>query len=648
MDSIAAAKSGHLGLPLGAAEMGAVLFGQSMTFNPDDPTWVNRDRFVLSAGHGSMFLYSWLHLAGYDIPKDEVANFRQHHSATPGHPEFPNSEHTTPGIEATTGPLGAGISNCAGLAAASKMSAAMFNTPEHTIFDNHIFCMVGDGCLQEGVSAEASCFAAHEKLDNFIVLYDANDVTLDKMAEFTQSEDVGARYEAYGWDVITLTDGHDLKAIYEAIEEAKANDNGKPTMIIAKTEIGRGIDEVAGTNAAHGEAGVAYVDEARKNLGLPADKWHVSDDTYKFFADRKAAQKASYDAWQATYKAWQAANPEQAKILQDGIDGKTPSEAELLAAIPKGSGEAEATRISGSAIINDIAAAMPLYISGSADLHGSNKNYIKGAGDFGADFGKSYKGRNVYYGIREHAMGCIMNGFAYYGLFRPSGATFLVFADYMRAAVRIAALAELPVSYIWTHDSIGVGEDGPTHQPVETVSGLRAFPNLDVIRPADYEETAGAYVAAAVRTDGPTALILSRQNLDQTGTTSREGTLKGGYIAVKETGALECIIIATGSELQHAVAAAKQIGGGVRVVSMPCMERFDRQSDAYKAEILPDSCRKRVAMEAGVSTMWYKYVGLDGKVIGVDRFGFSAPGDIVMAELGMTADNCAKEVKAYM
>ena len=335
MDSIAAAKSGHLGLPLGAAEMGAVLFGQSMTFNPDDPQWVNRDRFVLSAGHGSMFLYSWLHLAGFDLSKDEVANFRQHHSMTPGHPEFPNSEHVTPGIEATTGPLGAGVSNCAGLAAASKMSAAIFNTDDHTIFDNHIFCIVGDGCLQEGVSAEAACFSAHEKLDNLIVLYDANDVTLDKMAEFTQSEDVGARYEAYGWDVITLTDGHDLKAIYEAIEEAKANDNGKPTMIIAKTEIGRGIDEVAGTNAAHGEAGVAYVDEARKNLGLPADKWHVSDDTYKFFADRKAAQKSQYDAWQATYKAWQSANPDQAKILQDGIDGKTPSEAELLKAIPK-------------------------------------------------------------------------------------------------------------------------------------------------------------------------------------------------------------------------------------------------------------------------------------------------------------------------
>ena len=295
---------------------------------------------------------------------------------------------------------------------------------------------------------------------------------------------------------------------------------------------------------------------------------------------------------------------------------------------------------------------MPLYISGSADLHGSNKNYIKGAGDFGADFGKSYKGRNVYYGIREHAMGCIMNGFAYYGLFRPSGATFLVFADYMRAAVRIAALAELPVSYIWTHDSIGVGEDGPTHQPVETVTGLRAFPNLDVMRPADYEETAGAYVASIDKKDGPTALILSRQNLQEItevpASVRREGTLKGAYTLVEEKGDLECIIIATGSEVQHAYNAAKELGDGVRVVSMPCMERFDRQDAAYKESVLPAACRKRVAMEAGVTTMWYKYVGLDGKVIGVDRFGFSAPGDIVMAELGMTADNCAKEVKAYM
>ncbi|KAJ1459506.1 Transketolase, thiamine diphosphate binding domain-containing protein [Pelagophyceae sp. CCMP2097] len=652
MDSIAAAKSGHMGLPLGAAEIGAVLFGTAMTYNPDDAKWINRDRFVLSAGHGSMFLYSWLHMSGYALPIEEVAAFRQHHSMTPGHPEFPNSEHATPGIEATTGPLGAGVSNCAGMAAAAKMSAALFNTPEHTLMDAHIFCLVGDGCLQEGVSAESAAFAAHEKLDNLIVMYDANDVTLDKMAEFTQSEDVGARYVAYGWDVITLLDGHDLVAISAAVETAKSNDNGKPTLIICKTEIGRGIDAVAGTNAAHGEAGVKYVDESRKALGLPEKKWFVSDETYKFFAAKKAANIAVYDKWMVTKKAWTAANPALAKTLADGEAGVTPSAAELFKAIPEFSGADEATRQSGSNVIQHIAAAVPLYISGSADLHGSTKNYIKGGGDFGADFGKSYTGRNVYYGIREHAMGCILNGFAYYGLFRPSGATFLVFADYMRAPVRIAALAELGVSYIWTHDSIGVGEDGPTHQPVETVSGLRAYPNLDVIRPADPEETAGAYVASIDRKTGPTALILSRQNLKTLGhvdaATRRQGVLDGAYICVKETGPLEAIIIATGSEVQHAVDAAKILGAGFRVVSMPCMERFDRQTAAYKESVLPSACRKRVSMEAGITAPWYKYVGLDGHAIGVDRYGFSAPGDIVMKELGMTAENCVEKVQAYM
>jgi len=653
MDSIAAAESGHLGLPLGAAEMGAVLFGQSMTYNADEPKWINRDRFVLSAGHGSMFLYSWLHIAGYDLPKAEVANFRQHHAMTPGHPEFPSSEHNTPGIEATTGPLGAGVSNCAGLAAASKMSGALFNTDDHTIFDNHIFCIVGDGCLQEGVSAEAACFSAHEKLDNLIVLYDANDVTLDKMAEFTQSEDVGKRYEAYGWDVITLLDGHDLVAMHSAVEEAKDNNNGKPTLIICKTEIGKGIDEVAGTNAAHGEAGVAYVDEARKKLGLPEEKWYVSPGTYEYFAEHKKGLQAKYAAWEATYGEWQKANPDKAAILQDGIDGKTPSVDELSAAIPEHTGGDVATRIAGADVLQGIAAAVPLYISGSADLHGSTKNYIKGGGDFGSGLGKTYAGRNVYYGIREHAMGCILNGFAYYGLFRVSGATFLVFADYMRATVRIAALSELPVNYIWTHDSIGVGEDGPTHQPVETVSGLRVFPNLDVIRPADPEETAGAFIAGIDKKTGPTALILTRQNVRTLSDyadvkTRREGVLKGAYILKKETGPLTTIIMATGSEVQHACAAADAIGDGVRVVSMPCMERFDAQSAEYKAEVLPDSCRSRVAVEAGITTLWYKYVGLDGKVIGVDRFGFSAPGDIVMKELGMTGDGVTDTVKAFL
>ena len=569
---------------------------------------------------------------------------------TPGHPEYPNSEHKTPGIEATTGPLGAGISNAVGTAVASKMAAARFNTPEHTVFDNHVFALVGDGCLQEGVSHEASCFAAHEGLDNLIVLYDANDVTLDKMAEFTQSEDVGKRYEAIGWDVTTITDGHDLNAISDAVGAAKASTNGKPTMIICKTIIGKGVEEIEGTNAAHGEAGVPYVDGARKALGLPDEKFFVSDGTYSFMGDKKASQVANYDAWAKTYAAWGAANPENKALVENGVARITPSAAEIFAQIPELKGDkAEPTRGSGSSIINDVAAAMPMFTSGSADLHGSTKNYIKDAGDFGTGLGKTYAGRNLYYGIREHAMGCIMNGIAYHGMFRASGATFLVFADYMRATVRIAALAELPVTFIWTHDSIGVGEDGPTHQPVETVSGLRVFPNLDVIRPADYEETAGAYVASMTKTSGPTALIFSRQDLAQNTCASaavrRQGTLDGAYVLVKETAALERIIIATGSEVQHAVAAAKELGGGTRVVSMPCMERFDRNTDAYKESVLPIACKNRVAMEAGVSAPWYKYVGLEGKVIAVDRYGFSAPGSTTMEVFGMTAENLIKECK---
>merc|ERR1711988_1139981 len=629
--------------------IGAVLWGQSMSYNPEDPTWVNRDRFVLSAGHGSMFLYSWLHIAGYDLPIDEVKNFRQHHSATPGHPEFPNSEHNTPGIEATTGPLGTGISNAVGLAASEKMAAARFNIDEHTIFDHHVYALCGDGCLQEGVSAEAMCFAAHEKLDNLIVLFDSNDVTLDKMAEFTQSEDHGMRFAAYGWDVITLEDGHDLKAVYEAVETAKSNNNGKPTIIICKTIIGKGIDEVAGTNAAHGEAGVQFVDEARKSIGLPEEKWYVGDDTYQFLKDKVADNKKVYDEWTSTYAAWKEANADKASILEKALAKERLSPEEILAMIPENDTN-EATRASGSSIINQIAEALPTYVSGSADLHGSNKNYIKGAGDFGTGFGKSYSGRNFYYGIREHGMGGIMNGIAYGGIFTPSGATFLVFADYMRATMRIASLAELPVSYILTHDSIGVGEDGPTHQPVETVSGLRVFPNMDVMRPADYEETAAAYTHSITKTTGPTSLILTRQNVKYlTGVSPAErraGTLKGGYTLVKETADLEQIIIAAGSEVQFAEAAAKELGPGVRVVSMPCMSLFDAQPAEYKEEVLPASCTNRVAMEAGVSGLWYKYVGLEGKVVGVDRFGFSAPGDITFCELGMSTENLVTQAKA--
>jgi len=653
IDSISSCHSGHMGLPLGCAEIGASLWGKHLNYNPEDPQWLNRDRFILSAGHGSMFIYSWLHLSGYALPLEEVKNFRRHHSMTPGHPEFPSSEHNTPGIEATTGPLGAGIGNAVGMAAAAKLAAAKYNTDSHKILDHHIIALCGDGCLQEGVAFEAASYAGHDGLDNLIVIYDSNDVTLDKMADFTQSEDHAARFKAIGWNTITI-DGHDFKAIDNAISTAKTTKNGKPTIIIAKTIIGKGIPEVEGTNAAHGEAGVPYQKSSRAHLGLPENElWFVDPSTKKFFAEKKAELKGKYDAWTANYNAWKSANPALATELENAKAKKYPKAAEVLAAIPPYDPKKNvATRQSGSDNLQFVAKLIPQYVSGSADLHGSNKNYINGGENFGNPNikGKSFKGRNFYFGIREHAMGTMLNGMSYYGLNLASGSTFLVFADYMRAAMRVAALSELPVSYILTHDSVGVGEDGPTHQPVEATSGLRIIPNLDVIRPADPEEVAGAFACSIDRTNGPTALIFSRQNVRTLNEipveTRRQGTLKGGYIAIKETAPLTHILLAAGSELQWAVDAAKELGAGVRVVSVPCFERFDRQDQKYKDEVLPASCTKRVAIEAGVTGLWWKYVGLQGKVIGTDKFGFSAPGDTVMKAFGINKENVIAVAKS--
>jgi transketolase len=615
-----------------------------MQYNPKDPAWPNRDRFILSAGHGSMFLYSWLNLAGFDLSIEELKNFRQHHSMTPGHPEFPNSEHNTPGIECTTGPLGAGVSNAVGFAVSEKMAAARYNTDDHTIFDHHIFALAGDGCFQEGVSAESAAFAAHEKLDNLIVLYDSNEVTLDKMAEYTQSEDIIKRYDAYGWETYEI-DGHDLAVVEETIAAAKASNNGKPKFIKCNTIIGKGMEETEGTNAAHGEAGVPYVDKARASIGLPEEKWFVSEGTRDFFNTVQEKNMKIYNDWHATYAAWKETNPAMATELENAIADITPSAEEMIASIPEMGPAAEATRVSGYKVIQEIAKAVPNYVSGSADLHGSTRNYINDGGNWGTGFDKSYKGKNLYFGIREHSMGAILNGIAYHGIFKASGSTFLVFVDYFRPTIRVASLAELNrVSYILTHDSIGVGEDGPTHQPVETVSGLRVIPNLDVYRPADAEETVAAYVSSVTRKDGPTALILSRQNLvqnsDMPAMERRAGSLKGAYVAKRETADLDLIILATGSEVQHALAAAKDMPGA-RVVSMPCMELYERQSDDYKETVLPSTCTKRIAMEAGVSGLWYKYAS---KVVGVDRFGFSAPGDIVMKELGMSSENLSSEI----
>ncbi|MFA5266070.1 MAG: transketolase C-terminal domain-containing protein, partial [Opitutaceae bacterium] len=477
-------------------------------------------------------------------------------------------------------------------------------------------------------------------LDNLILIYDSNDVTLDAMAVKSQSENTAARFKAIGWDVQAVMEGNDLAALLKALNKAKKAKSGRPQLILAKTIIGKGIPEVEGTAKGHGEGGAKFSDTARAGLGLPADRlFFVSDDVRAYFAAHQKRLARLANKWKKTFQAWRLANPEKAALLDSAK--QQPIALDLLAKIPAFPADAKlATRAAGRDVLQPIAAALPLLISGSADLYGSTLNYI--AAD--KDFDKTNRaGRNIRFGIREHGMAAICNGVAYDGLFRPSCATFLVFADYSRPAMRIAALAKLPVVYFYTHDSVGVGEDGPTHQPTETVSGLRIIPNLDVIRPADPEETAGAFAAALERIDGPTLLSLTRQAVpmlnDIPAQTRREGVLKGAYVAVKETAPLTHILLSAGSELQLAIAAAKVLGPNIRVVSMPSMERFDRQSADYREEVLPSSCRRRIAIEAGVTALWHRYVGLDGRVIGIDRFGISAPAPIVMRELGITAES---------
>jgi len=656
LDAVHTCQSGHLGLPLGCAEIGAVLFGHSLSHCPAHPEWINRDRFVLSAGHGSMFLYGWLHLSGYrEMTLDELKRFRAMDSKTPGHPEL---THTPSGVETTTGPLGQGIANAVGMAISAKMAEARFNTAEHTIFDHHIVCLAGDGCMQEGVAMEAVALAGHQKLDNLILIYDSNNVTLDAMAKESQSEDAGKRFEAIGFDV-QLVDGHEMEAFAAAYDRAKKAGSGKPQLIIAKTLIGKGIPEVAGTQKAHGEGGSKFTEGARKGLGLPAETYFVSPEVRAFFAAREKELDASYASWQKTFDAWKAKNPK----LYDELGASRaigftsaghkggPDAASLLANVPEFPAASKiATRKAGQDVLQPLAKALPLLIGGSADLYGSTLNYIGDLKTGDDDFNPAHRsGRNIRFGIREHGMCSILNGMAAHAIFRPSGATFLVFADYCRAAIRLAALSHLPVIYVFTHDSIGVGEDGPTHEPVETIPGLRLIPNLDVIRPADPEETAGAFAAALERQDGPTLLALTRQAVPLLESipvkTRREGVLKGGYVARKETAALDLILLSAGSELQHALKAAEELGAGTRVVSMPSFARFDRQPAAYRDEVLPRSCRRRISIEATVTSTWTKYVGLDGVTIGIDRFGMSAPGAEVMKVLGMTAEHVVTEAR---
>jgi transketolase len=528
------------------------------------------------------------------------------------------------------------------------MAAARLNTPEHPILDYRVVCLAGDGCMQEGVAMEAVAFAGHQRLDNLILIYDANAVTLDAMADKTQSDDTALRFKSLGWDVQAV-DGHAMPDFLRAFNRARKARSGRPQLIIARTEIGRGIPEVAGTAKGHGEGGAKFAAAARAGLGLPAEEhFYVSEDVRAYFQGHRERLIRACNKWYRQFKAWREANPERAALLDGAAPEKCPSAEELLAAVPAFAADAKlATRAAGRDVLQPLATRLPLLIGGSADLYGSTLNYIAASTDCEPG---SRAGRNVRFGIREHAMAAIANGIAYDGLFRPSIATFLVFADYARPAMRLAALARLPVVYIYTHDSIGVGEDGPTHQPVETIAGLRVIPGLDLIRPADPEETAGAYAAALSRVDGPTVLALTRQVLPTLAAIPaeirRQGALRGGYVAVRESAPLEVILLATGSEVQLVLEAARILGPGTRVVSLPCTQRFDRQTADYREAVLPASCRRRVAVEAGVTGGWYRYVGLDGRVVGIDRFGMSAPAPVAFRELGLTVEAIVAAARA--
>lgn len=642
LDAIAGCKSGHLGLPLGAAEIGAVLFGHTLKVAPKHPRWLDRDRFVLSAGHGSMFIYAWLHLAGFDLPMEQIKAFRSRGSITPGHPEF----GATPGIEATTGPLGQGIGNAVGMAISEKMAEARFNTAEHKIFDHTVICLCGDGCMQEGLAYESAAVAGRLGLDNLILIYDSNGITLDATVAKTQNENTVDRFQAANWDVWDLDDGHNILDILAAVEHAGEHRNGRPKLIICKTQIGRGVPEVAGTTKAHGEGGTKFIDAAHARLGLPAERFYVSTETREYFAALAEDREAEYSRWLKTFEAWKKANPELAETLEKGVTGDHGNAEELVKLIPPFGANKLATRVAGETALNILAKNDSLIISGCADLFSSSKTYIFDGGDFDVD---SRAGRNIWFGIREHAMAAVLNGICYDGIFKPAGSTFLTFEDYARPAIRVSALAHLPIFFIFTHDSVAVGEDGPTHQPVELVASLHCIPRLDVIRPGDAEETAAAYAYAVSCRDRSVALCLTRQGVESQESipvaTRRAGTLRGAYIAVAEQGALEKIIIASGSELGIAVAAARELGAGTRVVSMPSPEIFDRQPDDYRESVLPAACRKRIAIEAGISKLWYKYVGLDGKVIGTDDFGFSAPGDVVLRAMGISVENLVAQAK---
>ena len=647
MDAIQAANSGHPGAPMGLAPAGFVLWSRVLKHNPANPAWPDRDRFVLSGGHASMLLYSLLHLTGYDLSLDDIKQFRQWGSRTPGHPEYGH----TPGVETTTGPLGQGVANAVGMAMAEQHLASRFNQPGFDIVNHHTYVMCGDGDMMEGISGEAASLAGHLGLGKLICIYDDNQISIEGGTYITFTEDVAMRFEAYNWQVLRVEDGNDIDAIRKALEAAK-KDSQRPSLIILRTHIAFGSPNKQDSADAHGAPlGAEEVCLTKKNLGCPEDEvFCVPNMLEEVRTACLEAGKTAENQWESRYADYAQTFPDLAKqweralenIPEDGWDSDLPdfSEAGLLA-----------TRAASGKVLNAIAPKYPGLIGGSADLAPSNKTIIDNSFDFQKG---SYDGRNIRFGVREHAMGAIMNGMALHGGVRPYGGTFLVFADYMRPAIRLASLMKLPVIYVFTHDSVAVGEDGPTHQPVEHLTSLRAIPGLKVIRPADASETTDAWLEAIQTLDGPVALILSRQKLPvfpDAMRNSDSGLVNGAYVLSDAEGVPDVILLATGAEVHDALEAADRLrseGRKVRVVNMPSWELFEDTSDDYKQSVLPPEVTARVAVEAGLPMGWERYVGTHGAVVGISRFGASAPGGLVLEKLGISADNVVKTVKSVL
>lgn len=646
IDAIEKANSGHPGLPMGAAPMAYTLWTKHLRHNPNNPNWYNRDRFVLSAGHGSMLLYSLLHLGGYDLSMEDIKNFRQWGSKTPGHPEY---GHTV-GVEATTGPLGQGIAMSVGMAMAERHLSAVYNKPGHEIVDHYTYALCGDGDLMEGVAAEAISLAGHLKLNKLIVLYDSNDISLDGDLNKAFSENIQKRFESYGWNYIRVEDGTEIDDISKAIEQAKQSED-KPTLIEIKTVIGYGSPNKSGKSDIHGAPlGADELKLTKEFYGWDHEPFQIPDEVYETFKAAAEVQGVQAEAeWNAKFESYQKEYPELAKQFVRAMNNELPEDFDAEIPVYE-AGKSVATRSSSGDVINALAKKVPSFFGGSADLAGSNKTTIKGGGDFSAE---TPEGRNIWFGVREFAMGAALNGMALHGGLNVFGGTFFVFSDYVRAAVRLSALMGLPVTYVFTHDSIAVGEDGPTHEPIEHLASFRAMPNVNVLRPADANESAEAWKLAIQSKNTPTLLVLSRQNLpvlENSASLAKEGVAKGAYVvspATKETP--DAILIATGSEVSLAVnaqAKLKEEGIDVSVVSMPSFELFEQQSAEYKESVLPKAVTKRLAIEMASSLGWHKYVGFEGDVLAIDQFGASAPGEIVMEKYGFTVENVVEKVKS--